>query len=175
MVARGTLRKSAIAWAGLLIAFSTFGAAQERGQTVRSHDPAHPNNAIVGSWLETVTVTGGPTFKSLVTYHDDGTRVSSDQGSVITEPPFPHVFSAAHGLWAHERGRTAAATFVQLISGLAGELVYVNNVRQTITLGKSRDTYRSAWTAEFVDAGGNVVVTFEGTAEGRRIKAERLP
>src|SRR5688572_6326733 len=34
--------------------------------------------AIVGSWLDTVTVAGGPTFKSLSTYSEGGAWVFND-------------------------------------------------------------------------------------------------
>ncbi len=130
--------------------------------------------AIVGSWLETVTVAGGPTFRSLLTYTDDGAMVGTDQGSVITDPSFPHVFSANHGVWVHQGGRTFSATFLQLISDLNGNLLYLNKVRETVTLSKSRDAYRVVWTAKFTDPAGNPIVSFEGTSEGRRIKAEPL-
>lgn len=133
------------------------------------------SNTVIGSWLETVTVSGGPTFKSLATYTADGAFVSHDQGSVVTDPLFPHVFSASHGVWVHQGNRTFTATFLQLISDLNGALLYVNTVRETLTLSKSRDAYRVVWTAEFTDPAGNPIVSFEGTSEGQRIKARPLP
>jgi len=136
----------------------------------RRHD-----DAIVGSWLETISVTGGPTFKSLSTFTSDGAFISHDQGSVITDPAFPHVFSSGHGAWAHQGGRTFTTTFLQLISDLSGGLLYVNTVRQTVSLSTSRDAFRVVWTAEFTDAAGNPVASFQGTSEGRRIKARARP
>ena len=68
-------------------------------------------------------MSGGPTFKSLATYTADGAFVSHDQGSVVTDPLFPHVFSASHGVWVHQGNRTFTATFLQLISDLNGALV----------------------------------------------------
>jgi hypothetical protein len=131
-----------------------------------------PDASIVGSWAETVTVTGGPTFKSLVTYTGDGTLVSNDQGSVVTDPSFPHVFSAGHGIWVHGGTRTFTLTSLQLVSDLNGGLLFVNKIRQTVKLSRSRNTYRAVWTAEFTDPAGNAVASFEGTSEGRRIMAE---
>jgi hypothetical protein len=136
---------------------------------------ARQRDGLVGSWVETIVVNGGPTFKSLVTYAADGARISSDQGSVITEPPVPHVFSDAHGPWAHRSGRFFKATFQQLVSDLNGGLLFVNTVRQTMTLSQSRDSYRGIWRAEFVDPNGVVVASFEGTADGQRIRHEPLP
>ena len=46
--------------------------------------------SLVGSWVETVTFDNGrPPLKSLVSFHADGTMMSSDQGSV-TLGPTPH-------------------------------------------------------------------------------------
>ncbi len=52
-------------------------AAQEPPQGVLLNISAQSKKAkaIVGSWLETVTVAGGPTFKSLSTYTEDGRGV----------------------------------------------------------------------------------------------------
>jgi hypothetical protein len=45
---------------------------------------------LVGSWVETVHFNNGrPDLKSLVSFHADGTMMSSDQGSV-TLGPTPH-------------------------------------------------------------------------------------
>jgi len=129
---------------------------------------------VVGSWLDTVTVAGGPTFASLSTYTEDGGWVSHDQGSVITEPPFPHVFSAGHGVWVRRGRRTFSQTALQLISDLKGDLLFVNRIRQTLTLNQSGDAYSAIWTAEFTDPAGNLIASFEGTTDGRRIKVEPL-
>ena len=135
--------------------------------------------AIVGSWLETVTVAGGPTFKSLSTYTEDGGVVFSDQGSVLTEPPFPRVFSAGHGVWVHQGGRTFSTTTIQLISDIkgdgVGDLLAILKLRHTITLNGPGDAYSGVFKAEFNDPAGNLITTFEGTIEGQRIKDEPLP
>lgn len=150
-------------------------AAQEASQEGFAALSTGNTGTIVGSWLETVAVTGGPTFKSLATFTADGAFVGHDQGSVVTDPVFPHVFSASHGVWAHQGGRTFTATFQQLISDLNGGLLYVNTVRETVTLGKSRDAYRAVWVAEFTDPAGNPIASFTGTSDGQRIKARPLP
>jgi hypothetical protein len=150
-------------------------AAQAAGAGGFVDRSTRDHSTIVGSWLETVTVAGGPTFKSLATFTNDGGFVSHDQGSVVTDPPFPHVFSGSHGVWSHQGGRAFTATFVQLISDLSGALLYVNTVQESVTLSKSRDAYRVAWKADFTDPDGNPIVSFEGTSDGRRIKAAPLP
>lgn len=152
---------------GFMLIAPIIAHAQKTADT--RHKAAAPT--IVGSWLETVNVAGGPTFKSLATFTGDGAFVSHDQGSVVTDPLFPHVYSAGHGVWVQEGGRAFTATFVQLISDLSGTLLYVNTVRESVTLSKSRDAYRAVWIAEFSDPDGNPIVSFEGTSDGRRIKA----
>lgn len=132
-------------------------------------------SAIVGSWLDSVTVNDGPTFKSLSTYTEDGAWIFNDQGSVITDPTFPHVFSAGQGVWVHQGGRTFSQTALQFLSDLSGDLLGINRVRQTLTLNESGDAYSLIWKSEFSDPDGNLVFSAEGTIEGRRIKAEPLP
>ena len=156
-------------------------AAQEASQAGLLNISAQSKKAkaIVGSWLDTVTVTDGPTFKSLSTYTEDGSVVFNDQGSVLTEPPFPRVFSAGHGVWVHQGGRTFSTTTLQLISDLKGDgvgnLLAVLKLRATITLNESGDSYSAVFKAEFNDPAGNLIASFEGTTEGQRIKAEPLP
>src|SRR5262245_13585113 len=83
-----------------------------------------PKNAIVGSWIETITPSGPqapPPFKSVGMYNEDGTSVFSDQGGVQMTPP--RVLSSAIGTWTHLRDRTFAWTHITLISDLDGNLL----------------------------------------------------
>ena len=75
--------------------------------------------AITGSWLETISPAGGPSFKALATYGADGGLVGSIQGSVITGPfPFPASYTATHGQWTYQGRRTFSTTAMQLVSDL---------------------------------------------------------
>lgn len=136
---------------------------------------ARLKKAIAGSWLDTVTVAGGPTFKSLSTFTQDGGVMFTDQGDVITEPPNPHVFSAGQGVWVHQGGRTFGQTTLQLVSDLKGNLLGVLKLQATITLNQSGDAYSAVWKATFTNPAGNPIASFQGTIEGQRIKAEPLP
>ena len=131
--------------------------------------------ALVGSWSETTTLLGGPSFEGLITFDAAGGMVSSYQGSVTTNGPAPASFTAAHGRWVLERGRTFSTTSLQLMSGFDGQLVFVNKLRQRITLNRAGDAYKSVVRAEFYDPLGTLLLVFEGTTEGRRIGIERLP
>jgi hypothetical protein len=150
-------------------------AAQEASQSGLLDILARQKKAIAGSWLDTVTVAGGATFKSLSTFTEDGGVIFTDQGDVITEPPSPHVFSAGQGVWVHQGGRTFGQTTLQLVSDLKGNLLGVFKLRATITLNESSDAYSAVWKAAFTNPAGNLIASFEGTIEGQRIKSEPLP
>lgn len=130
--------------------------------------------AIVGSWLETVTVEGegGRSFKSVGTFFEDGNAAFSDQGNVTTDPPM--VFSAAHGPWVHLRDRTFAWTFLELISDLEQNLLGTLKIRGEYTVDESGNKYSGRFRAEAVDTSGNPIFSVEGTNKGERIMVERL-
>jgi hypothetical protein len=67
---------------------------------------------LVGSWVETVHFNNGrPDLKSLVSFHADGTMMSSDQGSVTLGPtPPPGVSSSGVGAWTQLDWHTFAYT-----------------------------------------------------------------
>lgn len=141
---------------------STAGAATPR------------KSALVGSWLETVTFpaeTGRPPLKSLGTFHDDGTMVCSDQGSV-TIGDQPGVFTSCHGVWTHLSKRLFAYTSVELISDLNGSLVGYLKVRGVYDVSPSGDQYTGTSTAQIVDTDGNVLFAVDVTNEGHRIQIE---
>jgi hypothetical protein len=140
----------------------------------REGEPFRGGEGIVGSWLETTTVTGGPIFNGLVTFNADGTLVSSYQGNVNTGGPLPTSFTASHGQWVHDGGRTYSTTSVQLVSDFFGNLLFVNTLRQRITISKSRDRYRSVVRAEFQDPAGHLLFASEGSTEGLRVHVKPL-
>jgi len=135
-----------------------------------------PPKAIVGSWIETITVTGPgapPPFKSLGVYTADGNLVFSDQGGVTLVPP--QAFSATAGSWTYVRERTFAWTAVALISDLSGNHVGTLKVRGESTVDRSGDRYTSRFRAEIFDPNGQLVFAADGTNEGRRVVVEALP
>ncbi len=149
----------------------------ETAPAVQEADQGGPpkKKAIVGSWLETVTFSGGarPPLKSLNTFIEDGNLVVADQGNVTTEPPA--VFSAGHGAWVHLGGRTFAWTVLELISDLNGNLFGTLKVRGQYTVNKSGNSYSGQFKAEITDTAGHLIFSFEGTNEGQRIQVEPLP
>jgi len=135
-----------------------------------------PKTAIVGSWVETITPMPGPgappPFKSLSTYDEGGGVMSSDQGSVITNPP--QSFSSGAGAWTYLGGRTFAWTVVELISDLDGNLVGTLKVRGESTLDQSGNNYSSRWHADAVDPNGQLLFSADGTNVGQRVLVERM-
>jgi hypothetical protein len=129
---------------------------------------------ITGSWMETTSIPGGPSFAGLVTFTTAGTLLASYQGSVNAGPP-SSVFTAAHGQWLHEEGRTYSTTALQVVSDFNGALRFFNKLTQRITVSRSGQTYRSVVRAQFYDPAGNLLFTSEGTTEGRRVTVEPLP
>jgi len=130
-------------------------------------------NALVGSWLETVTFppeSGRPQLKGLVTFHGDGTMVNSDQGTVTVDPP--SVSTSGHGVWAPLERRTFAYTQFELISDLSGNLVGYLKVRGIYTVAQSGDEYTGNSFAEVFDTAGNVLFSVDVTNAGQRIQLE---
>jgi hypothetical protein len=156
----------------MVLTTSIVGAASQ-DRTAEESERSRPT--ITGSWLVTITFTGG-SFKTLETYGEDGALVLNSQGSVITGPyPFPHSVTAVHGRWKHRGGRTFSTTGLQIGSDLNdGHLLFVLKVRQTVTVNRSGNAYHAVFTAEFSDPAGNLLFAFEGTSEARRIRVEPL-
>ena len=134
-----------------------------------------PNQkALVGSWLGTVTFPpefGRPPLKFVGSFHEDGTMVSSDQGSVTMAPPT--AFSTFHGVWTHLEHRTFAYTGLELISDLSGNLVGYLKARGVYTVSQSGNEFSGTTHAEVLDAEGNVLFSVDVTNTGQRIQVER--
>ena len=157
---------TAVLTAALVVATATVASAQSGNATSKKE-------ALVGSWLETVTFppeTERPPLKSLGTFHDDGTMACSDQGGVTTAPP--SVVTSCHGVWAHLQGREFAYTSLALISDLSGNLVAYLKVRGVYTVSESGNEYTGTSFAEVVDGEGTVLYSVEVTNAADRILVE---
>jgi len=152
--------------AALVVATTTLPSAQ-------GNAGATNKEALVGSWLETVTFppeSGRPPLKSLGSFHADHTMVCSDQGAVTTDPP--SVFTSCHGVWTHLETRKFAYTAFELISDLGGNLVGYLKVRGIYTVAQSGNEYTGTSLAQVLDTDGNVVFSVEVTNAGQRILVE---
>jgi hypothetical protein len=134
-----------------------------------------PKDAIIGSWVETVTPTGPgapPPFKSLGVYHADGTWTFSDQGSVRMSATPPFVLSPSYGVWSHLRDHTFALTGYEMICDLDGNLWGTIKFRGELTVDSTGNRYTSRSRVEVFDPGGNLLFSLQATAEGQRIQLQ---
>jgi hypothetical protein len=154
----------------MLVLLSSAGLGADNGG-----NPLPLKALLAGAWSETTTVAGGPTFQGVLTFEPRGGLIASYQGNVTTSGPAPIAFTAAHGQWVHEGGRTFSTTALQLVSGFDGQLVFVNKLRQRITVNRAGTRFTSVVRAEFYDPIGTLLFVSEGTTEGRRIGVDALP
>ena len=141
------------------------------GQDRASEQLDRKTPTITESWLETFALAGGSPFKAVETFGADGVWISSAQGAVTTAAPLPASFTPAHGQWTHQGGRTFSTTAVSIGSDVTdGHLLFLLKVRQTVTLNRSGNAYRSV----FSDPAGNLLFAVEGTSEAGRISVEPL-
>lgn len=136
---------------------------------------ASTKKVIVGSWVETVSFSGGflPALKSLVTFSADGTVAVADQGNVNLAAG--QLFSAGHGAWTAQGERTFAWTTIELISDLNGNLIGTLKVRGTYTVDETGNAYSGVFLAEVKDTSENVLFSIDGTNAGVRIQVDPLP
>jgi hypothetical protein len=150
-------------------------AAQLAHSAVLQQNSA-PHNAIVGSWIETITpaLPGFAPFKSVGVYNQDGTSVFSDQGGVKTSP-FPQVLSSTVGSWTYLRDRTFAFTHIALVSDFDGNLIGTFKIRGEAVLDPSGNRYTSRIHLDAFGPDGSLFLSADGITEARRIVVEPLP
>jgi len=137
--------------------------------------------SIVGSWEELVRFPSGvpiPQQRTVMSFHDDGTAVSSGQGIVIfnADPKKASVQSDGLGAWAQLDWRTFGYTNVAVLSDLNGNLTGFFRVRGVYQLNSSGDKYTGRSYYQFLgpnheDTGPDGWVCNDGT----RIQVESPP
>ncbi|HEY7783439.1 MAG TPA: hypothetical protein VIB00_01860 [Pyrinomonadaceae bacterium] len=133
-----------------LIAFtSTRSNASGGGSTASS---------LEGSWEITVMPDGGSPIIDLATF--------TDGGGIINTDPDPNL-STGHGTWSKTEGHKFVVTFVHFLTNQGTSLGTVK-VRAEIRLDRQTDTFSGPFHTEVL-IGGNLVQSFCGTVEGRRI------
>ena len=111
-----------------------------------------------------------------MSFHDDGTALSSGQGSVITDPNNAQVESDGLGAWVQLDWRTFGYTNVSVRSDLNGNLIGFFRVRGVYQLDSSGDSYTGHSYYQFLgphheDTGPDGWVCNDGV----RISVEALP
>ncbi|HYJ85743.1 MAG TPA: hypothetical protein VEW46_06800 [Pyrinomonadaceae bacterium] len=114
-----------------------------------------------GSWEITVTPDGGAPIVDLATFTGGGGIINSD--------PDPNL-STGHGTWVKTGGQQFGVTFVHFLSNQGTALGTVK-VRATINLDQQTDTFSGPFQTD-VFIGGNLVQSFCGTVQAKRINVE---
>lgn len=116
-----------------------------------------------GSWEITVMPDGGAPIVDLATFTGNGGLINSD--------PDPNL-STGHGTWVRTGGHEFAVTFVHFLSD-QGVALGTLKVRAEITLDQQTDTFSGPFRTD-VFIGGNLVQSFCGTVQARRISVEAI-
>ena len=141
-------------------------AAQQETQTIR----LRPQQAIVGTWLGTLSSTGS---KSLITFNADGTLINSAQGESSTNPARPP-HTSHHGVWRHLGERQFGLTMWDIFyDSNTGQLIQYTKIRSVLTLD-NRDQMSASGRAEVLNPQGEVVMSRSGSFSYSRIKFESL-
>jgi hypothetical protein len=144
-------------WALLAVGMTAVLSGEAIGQSLLSKSGflwEFKRKSIVGSWDELVRFPAAATIpqqRSVMSFHDDGTVVSTGQGSVGLNPPPGSVESDSLGAWVQLDWRTFGYTNVAVISDLNGNLVGFFKVRGVYQLDNSGDSYTGHSYYEFLD------------------------
>jgi hypothetical protein len=114
-----------------------------------------------GSWEVTVMPDGGDPIVDIATFTSGGGLINSD--------PDPNL-STGHGTWVRTGGDEFASTFVHFLSD-QGAALGTLKVRAVGRLDNQTDTFSGPFRTD-VFIGGNLVQSFCGTVQARRISVE---
>ena len=131
----------------------------------RSNVSAEGANApsLEGSWEVTVMPDGGAPIVNFATF--------TSGGGIIGTDPDPNL-STGLGTWVRTGGNEFAVTFVHFLSD-QGAAIGTVKVRAVGQLDKQGDTMSAQFRTDVI-IGGNVVQSFCGTVQARRISVEPL-
>lgn len=125
---------------------------------------------LTGSWGFTLTAPGMPPFKSLFTFTDDGSLITTGAFIVPFGPPIGvAVFSAGHGEWDKIRNGEFAFTFVVLIHDQNAQFLGTSKVNGTLQVNEAMNSLTGSAHACDLDANDNVLFCFDGAIQGQRI------
>ncbi len=177
----------AIGAPALVVSLVLAVAAQTGGES-KSKD-AGKNNDITGAWLVNLQLNGEPAaatqaapppsgartqapFTAVEVFHSDGTFTETSLTDFLPPQGPP-----GQGVWE----RTGAREFALTIYGVSvGEIANPQfqgtyKVRSKLTLSRTGEEFGGPFVIEIYDPAGGLVVTLEGTAQGRRARSEPLP
>ena len=153
--------KKTLAALGVAMTLATLIAFTGTISNVSAGGEAAPD--LEGSWEVTVMPNGGDPIVDLATFTRDGGVINSD--------PDPNL-STGHGTWVRTGGDQFAVTFVHFLSD-GGAPLGTLKVRAVAQLDRATDTLSGTFRTDVI-IGGNVVQSFCGTVQARRINVEAV-
>lgn len=173
----------------LIIALALGAAAQttaDRGGPAK--EAGRPD--ITGTWLVNINFNAGAAnavaqtslpapgvrtqapFVAVETFHADGSFIETSLTDY--QPP---AGPPGQGVWERTGNREFALTFygVSLTDLLNPQLLGTYKVRSKLKLNRTGEEFSGPFVVEIYDATGNLVTTFDGTAQGRRAHSDPLP
>jgi len=124
------------------------------------------DNAIVGTWVVTVSPTGMPSFRAYNVFHSDGTSMEFDNSNA------PSAQTPAVGPWVRLAPRQFAFTEINQIFDPQGNYAGELKVKATLTVDTPGNSFRSSFTFIVFDTTGAIVFQGDGTAVGQRVGIE---
>jgi hypothetical protein len=145
---------SAAAYVGLLVAINLMSAPNSgNGQQLE------------GSWVVDATVVGSAqVIKALLT--------CTPNGEVVETPSVPIAVSTGHGGWVRLGHNQFSLTVVYLRRDDNGELIGTSKVRSNLGVNQSFTEAQGRFETQVFDLNGNLVDTFAGVAQAKRIQVE---
>jgi len=147
-------------------------AAIAASGVVVAHLESAPNSGngqqLDGSWVVDATVTGsGQLIKALLT--------CTPNGEVIETPSVATAVSTGHGGWIRLGNSEFALTVVYLHRDDNGALIGTSKVKSDFKVNQNFTEGSGRFETTVFDLNGNVVDTFAGFAQAKRIQPEALP
>lgn len=147
---------------GLAVLLCT-GLSGQPGSSKTQRD----NPRLEGSWSVDASVTGDPTeIHALLT--------CTPNGEVIETPSVAIEVSTGHGVWIKTGKNQFAITVLYLRRDEAGAFIGTSKVRSVFTVNEAMTEAGGRFETQVFDTAGNLVGSFDGTAQAERIEAEPL-
>jgi hypothetical protein len=154
--------------------------AQPNSWQTSAQTPAAPNSAtaptsIVGFWKVTFVSEGNPGIPDgtvidfgYAQWHSDGTEILNSGA----RPPATGNFCL--GVWA-KTGHTYRLNHFAISSDPSGNLIGPANIRESVALGASGNSYSGSFTIDQFDQSGNVLAHIAGDVIATRITPDTQP
>lgn len=153
---------------------TTTGADQsENAASIKAKVSANAKvKVMAGSWLATVSLSGFPPFKALMTFNADGCLMVS-QAAIVPWPTSTGraIFSTAHGEWYKVSNGEFAFAFVSLINDESATLIATSRVSGTIHVDGATGAISGTATAADFDPDGNVMFSLDASIQAEQIHA----